>query len=465
MIEGGRPDLDRPRRIHVIGAGGSGMSAIAIVLLGMGHVVSGSDAADSAALRHLEQAGAIVHAGHDPRWIGDADVVVVSTAIPATNVEVLAARDRGLRIWRRSEILAAIGSRRRVVAVAGTHGKTTTSSLLTVVLEGAGRHPSFIVGGDILGFGPGGRWDGQGEWLVIEADESDGTFLALGAEATVVTSVEPDHLDFYGSEAAMRTAFERFVAEAPGPRIVCADDEGAAGLARQVDGVVTYGTSSAADLRIVSVAGERDAASFCIRTGASTEGPFRVAVPGLHNVRNATAALATAHALGVGWETAAAALAGYRGVARRFETRGQQGGVTFVDDYGHLPGEVAAVLSTASAGGWGRVVAVFQPHRYSRTEALWADFADAFAGADVLVVTDVYPAGEMARPGVTGRLVADAVRAAHPDLDVRYAPGLADAESVLRIILRPGDLCLTLGAGDLTRLPDRFVGPARAARP
>jgi UDP-N-acetylmuramate--alanine ligase len=464
VSEGALPDLRRPRRIHLIGAGGTGMSAIAIVLLGMGHRVSGSDAVDSAALRRLERMGALVHAGHDPRWVGDADVVAVSSAIPATNVEVLAARDRGLRVWRRAELLAAICSRRRVVAVAGTHGKTTTSAILTVLLEAAGRHPSYVVGSDILGVGPGGHWDDRGEWLVAEADESDGTFLTLGAEAAVVTSVEPDHLDFYGSEASMRGAFERFVADAPGPRIICADEKGAARLAAQF-GLATYGTSAAADFQIVDVAGERAAARFCVRTGGATRGPFRVAAPGLHNVRNATAALATAHALGVGWENAAVALEGYHGVARRFEARGQQDGVAFVDDYGHLPGEVAAVLSTASAGGWGRVVAVFQPHRYSRTEALWADFADAFTGADVLVVTGVYPAGEPARPGVTGRLIAEAVRAAHPDLDVRYTPSLDEAEAALRAILRPGDLCLTLGAGDLTGLPDRFVRHEPAGRP
>jgi UDP-N-acetylmuramate--alanine ligase len=279
-----------------------------------------------------------------------------------------------------------------------------------------------------------------------------------------VTSVEPDHLDFYGSEASMREAFERFVTNAPGPRIICADEAGAARLAAPF-GLPTYGTSATADFRIVDVTGERATARFCVRTGGATHGPFRVAAPGLHNVRNATAALATAHALGVGWDTAAVALEGYQGVARRFETRGERDGVTFVDDYGHLPGEVAAVVSTAAAGGWQRVVAVFQPHRYSRTEALWADFADAFTGADVLVVTDVYPAGEPARTGVTGRLIADAVRASHPDLAVRYAPSLADAETALRAILRPGDLCLTLGAGDLTGLPDRFLGPERAGRP
>jgi UDP-N-acetylmuramate--alanine ligase len=464
LADAALPDLRGHRRVHVIGAGGSGMSAIALVLLGMGHRVTGSDGADSATLRRLGEMGVVVHAGHDPAWIGDAEVVVTSTAIPAGNVEVLAARDRGLRVWRRAEVLAAICSGRRVVAVAGTHGKTTTSSILAAVLQGGGRHPSFVIGGDIAGVGPGGRWDDAGDWMVVEADESDGTFLAVGAEAAVVTSVEPDHLDFYGSEAAMRKAFETFATQAPGPVILCADEEGAASLAREAGGT-TYGTSAAADVRIVGVSLESAAARFCLQTADAIHGPFHLAAPGLHNVRNAAAALATAHALGVGWDTAGAALTGYQGVARRFERRGQRDGVTFVDDYGHLPGEVAAVLATACAGDWARVVAVFQPHRYSRTEALWADFADAFEGADVLVVTDIYPAGESARPGVTGRLIVDGVRAAHPDLDVQYAPSLDDAEGVLRRILRPGDLCLTLGAGDLTRLPDRFVDPTLGANP
>ncbi len=456
-----QPDLSRPRRVHIIGIGGSGMSAIATVLVGMGHHVTGSDASDSERLRRLAGIGVEVHAGHDARWVLGADLVTRSTAVPPANVEVVEAARRGLRVWRRADVLATICTKQPTIAVAGTHGKTSTTAMLAVILRQAGHGAGYIIGGDPVGMGPGAAWEPDGDWFVVEADESDGTFLELGAEAVVVTSVEPDHLDFYGGEEAMRRAFVQFTARAPGPRVVCADEPGAAALAAlaaRVAPVVTYGTSAAAGVRIADVT----LGVFTSRCSVWSGGAFRVtlelAVPGLHNLRNAVAALAMAEAVGVPWAEGARALTGYRGVARRFERRGERDGVTFVDDYGHLPGEVGAMLS-AVAGSWDRVVAVFQPHRYSRTAALWQDFSDAFQGADVLVVTDIYPAGEPCRSGVTGRLIADAVRGAHPDADVRYAPTLDDAAVELRRTLRPGDLCLTLGAGDLTTLPERFLGP------
>jgi UDP-N-acetylmuramate--alanine ligase len=457
-------DLSRPRRVHVVGAGGAGMSAIASVLLTMGHRVSGSDQADSEALRRLEALGADVRVGHDPAQLGDAEVVAVSSAIRETNVEVVEANRRGLPVWRRSALLAAICAPRRTIAVSGTHGKTSTSSMLALVLRHAGLHPSYVIGGDMLGVGPGAAWDPEGEWLVVEADESDGTFLELGAEAVVVTSVEPDHLDFYGDEHTMREAFRTFLAQASGPRVVCADDPGAASLvagASPDEAIITYGTTGTADVRIEDVVLARGDARFALRHHGRRLGPFRIEVPGLLYVRNAAAALTTAHAIGVDWAHAAAGLAHYHGVARRFELRGQRDGVTYIDDYGHLPTEVAQTLRAAATGGWLRLVAVFQPHRFSRTALLWRDFADAFVDADVLVVTDVYPAGEPPQPGVTGRLVADAVLAAHPGADVRYAPTLDDAASQLGDILRPGDVCLTLGAGDLTILPGRMLAGGR----
>ncbi len=482
--DGRRPDLSRPRKVHIVGIGGAGMSAIATVLVAMGHRVSGSDAADSDRLQRLARAGAEVHVGHDPRWLGDAEVVSVSTAIPATNCEVVEAGRRGLRVWRRAELLAAICRERRTVAVAGTHGKTTTSAMLAVILRQAGARPSYIVGGDLIGPGsieagpleevPGAAWEPDGEWLVVEADESDGTFLELGAEAVVVTSVEADHLDFYGDVHNLRQAFVRFAAAAAGPRVVCADEPGAMALASDLAGrgaatgapgaaadILTYGTGTNAVIRIEDVALGAAGAAFSLRRAGRRLTTVWLRVPGLHNVRNATAALIMAQALGVPWPSGSAALRDYHGVARRFERRGERGGVTFIDDYGHLPGEVASALAAATGptGRWDRVVAVFQPHRYSRTEALWQDFANAFGGADVLVVTDIYPAGEPARPDVSGRLIADAVRGANPDRDVRYAPTLDDAAAELERILQPGDLCLTLGAGDLTTLPARFLGP------
>jgi UDP-N-acetylmuramate--alanine ligase len=446
------------------------MSAIATVLMAMGHTVSGSDAADSERLQRVEAAGARVHVGHDPGWLEEAEVVAVSTAIPPSNVEVVEAHARGLRVWRRAELLAAICATRRTVAVSGTHGKTTTSAMLATILREIGQRPSYIIGGDLVGAGPGAAWEQGSEWLVVEGDESDGTFLELGAEAVVVTSVEPDHLDFYGDETALCAAFDGFISRATGPKVLCADDAGVMSLTAARSGaggvlarVITYGTSEAAMVRVEEVAVGRDFSTFSIRVAGTEVGPFRVGAPGWHNVRNAAAAVTMAHALGAAWVDAGRALAGYRGVARRFERRGDRQGVTFIDDYGHLPGEVAAVLATAAAGGWDRVVAVFQPHRYTRTASLWRDFSDAFAGADVLLVTDIYAAGESPQAGVTGRLVADAVAGAHPDADVRYVPTLDDAATELRRTLRPGDLCLTLGAGDLTTLPDRFLEPWKHA--
>lgn len=455
--ESSRPDLSRARRVHVIGAGGSGMSAISIVLMAMGHQVTGSDAAESETLRHLEGMGAAVRVGHDPAALGDADLVVRSTAIPDDNPEVLEAERRGMRIWSRSELLAAICAERRVVAVSGTHGKTTTSTLLYLVLREGGMHPSMVIGGDIAGVGPGAAWDSEGEWMVVEADESDGTFLALGAEAVLVTSVEPDHLEFYGDRDSLVRAFERFVALAEGPTVVCADDAGSLALASTGRDVITYGTDGAAQVRILDVSQSGVESAFRLQPHGRAAVPVSLHAPGLHNVRNAAGALTLANALGVRWEDGAMALKSYRGVARRFQLRGERGGVSFVDDYAHLPGEVSAVLAAARGGDWQRIVAVFQPHRYSRTEALWADFADAFQDADVLVITGIYPAGEAPREGVSGEQVYAAVRQRHPDADVRYQPTLDDVATELTGLLRPGDLCLTIGAGDVTKLADRLM--------
>jgi UDP-N-acetylmuramate--alanine ligase len=403
-----------------------------------------------------------VTVGHRAENLGDAEAVAVSTAIPPTNPEVVAAGERGVPVLRRAEVLAAIAATRRTVAVAGTHGKTTTSSMLALVLSEAGMRPSFVVGGELNEIGSGAVWD-DGEWFVVEADESDGTFLELGAEAALVTNVEPDHLEHYGSWAALRDAFRRFVAAAPGPRVVCADDAEAAAVADAVGGCVTYGTAAGADWRMVDVRAERAGVSFDLLHGDEVVGRVALPVPGVHNARNAAGALVTAVALGAPVDAGLRALARYAGVARRFQFRGEAAGVTFVDDYAHLPTEVRAALAAARAGGWRRVVCVFQPHRYSRTAALWQDFADAFDDADVLVLTDVYAAGEAPRPGVTGALLVNAVLDAHPWRRLAYFPRRSELVPFLARELRPGDLCLTLGAGDLTSVPDE-VRAALAAR-
>ncbi|MBW3668127.1 MAG: UDP-N-acetylmuramate--L-alanine ligase [Actinobacteria bacterium] len=447
-------DLSAPQRVHVVGIGGAGMSAIAAVLVAMGHAVSGSDLKDSPGLERLRSLGVRVDIGHAAEHVGDVDAVTISTAIPPTNPEVEAARRRGIAVLRRAEALAAIAATRRTVAVAGTHGKTTTSSMLALVLVEAGVRPSFIIGGEVNEIGTGAVWD-DGEWFVVEADESDGTFLELGAEAVVVTNVEPDHLDHYGGFDGLVAAFGRFVSQATGVRVVCADDHIASQLAGE--GAVTYGTAEDADYRMVDVTRSRAGVRFMLVHEGTTLGEVSLPVAGLHNARNACGAVVTGLRLGVSFDAAARALARYGGVARRFQFRGEREGVTFVDDYAHLPTEVRAALAAARDGGWRRVVALFQPHRFSRTAALWQDFADAFVDADVLVVTDVYASGEAPRPGVSGKLIVNAVLDAHPYQRAAYLPTRGDLAPYLRRELRPGDVCLTLGAGDLTSLPDELL--------
>jgi len=455
-------DLSEPRSIHVVGIGGAGMSAIASVLATMGHRVSGSDLKESAGLNALRGQGIDVSVPHDAANVGVVDAVAVSTAIPERNPERRAAVERGIPVLSRAAILAAIASTRRTVAVSGTHGKTTTSSMLSLVLVEAGLRPSFIVGGELNEIGTGAVWD-DGEWFVVEADESDGTFIELGAEVAVVTNVEADHLDFYGDLSGVEAAFDRFLADAPGPNLVCADDPGARRLGA-VHGAVTYGTAEDADYRIVDPVVGRVGSTFGLVHDGERLGDIRLPIPGLHNIRNATAALVAGMLVGAPFQAGRDAMARYAGVVRRYQFRGEVDGVTVVDDYAHNPGKVAAAVSTAAQGGWDRVVVVFQPHRYSRTEDLWQDFHSSFTGADLTVVTDVYPAGEAPRPGVTGHLVVDAIRSAHPDQAVEWVQQRADVVPFLVGRLRAGDLCMTLGAGDITSLPDELLD-ALARRP
>ena len=451
-------DLSVPRRLHVTNVGGAGMSAVATLLAEMGHRVSGHDpSADSPFLAPLVALGVDVASGAPAGPLDDAvEAVVVSTATPEDHPQLVAARQRGVPVWHRSGALSAMGAGREVVAVAGTHGKTTTSALLATILVGAGRAPGWVVGAGIPGLGRSATWGGDGP-LVVEGDESDGTFLALGASAAIVTNVEPDHLEHWGGEPALRAAFARFVAALTGPAVLCIDDPGAADLVAAATAPVTYGTAEAADYRIEAVVPDGTGVAFDLVHGGDRIRVALPAAPGAHNARNAAGALALAESLGVPLAEGVRALADFRGVARRFEVRGEVAGVLVVDSYDHLPAEVAAALAAARSGPWRRVVCCFQPHRFSRTEALWRAFADAFEGADVLAVTDVYPAGEAPRPGVSGKLIVDAVLDAHPWRQVAWVPTLDDAVAYLRATLRPGDLCLTLGAGDLTVVPDRLL--------
>jgi UDP-N-acetylmuramate--alanine ligase len=452
-------DARRSRRIHVVGIGGAGMSAIASVLAAMGHAVTGSDLKRSPATARLAAAGVAVSVGHDAAYVGDAEVLAVSSAIPPGNPEVVAAREGGLPVLSRAETLASIAATRRCVAVSGTHGKTTTASLLALVLVEAGLRPSFLIGGDINEVGTNAVWD-TGQWMVLEADESDGTFLHLDPAVAVVTNVEADHLDHYGDFEQLVGAFERFCTGRPDGLVTSADDPVAAALGA-AHGADLVGRGPAATFRLDAIESSGEGVSFDLEAHGAALGRLSLPVTGAAIAQNAAVAVVAALRVGASFAAAQRALARFAGVARRFEWRGEAHGVRFVDDYAHLPTEVAAAIDAARGVSPRRLVVVFQPHRYSRVAFLGEEFGDAFAGADEVVVTDVFSAGEAPLPGVTGAVVADAVRRAHPEIPIEYVPGRSELRAYVSSLLRPGDLCLTLGAGDLTSLPDELQADPR----
>jgi UDP-N-acetylmuramate--alanine ligase len=458
------PDLSAPRRVHLLGVGGAGMSGLARLLLAGGHTVTGSDRQESAALAALRALGADVWAGHDAARLGTPDLVAASTAIRADNPELAEAYRRGVPVLRRARLLALLMEGRVGLAVSGTHGKTTTTAMATVILQEAGFDPSWAVGGDLKATGVNAG-SGSGPHFVAEADESDGSFLELAPTVAVVTNVEADHLDYWGDLEAVTDGFRRFLARLPadGTAVLCADDPGASALAPAAPcQVVTYGLG-AADLTAEAVVTTGDGAEFEVVAGGERLGPVRLAVPGRHVVQNALGAIAATRALGAPFAAAQAALARFSGAARRFHLRATVAGVTVVDDYAHHPTEVAASLATARLGSWARVVAVFQPHLYSRTRLFAAEFGRALAAADVVLVTDVYAAREDPEPGVDGALVVAAARAARPALDCAYVPDRHDLAKHVAATMRPGDLVITLGAGDITTLADELVELLAAA--
>jgi UDP-N-acetylmuramate--alanine ligase len=452
-------DLSSPRRVHVVAVGGAGMSGIATILAQQGHSVTGSDLVEGPAIASLRDLGVRVVIGHDPAQVDGGVAVVVSTAVPAHDPEVTRAHELGIPVLSRRDLLPAFAAVQPFVSISGTHGKTTTSSMTAAVLRGVGADPSFLVGArvPVLGAAAG---SGSGDWFVLEADESDGSFQAGPRAAALVTNVEADHLEFWGGWDQLCEGFETVLAGTGGPTLVCADDPEARRIGERI-GAAAYGTHHTAAHRILDLQLDSHGSTFRFRS-AGAEVDVHLAVPGRHNALNAAGALALAVELGVDPAAAAGALGDYTGVARRFEDRGHAAGVQLVDDYAHLPTEVRAALAAGRSGDWGRVVAVFQPHRYSRTQALWHDFADAFADADLVVLTEIYAAGEEPRPGITGRLLVDAVRDAHPDAALRWSPTLDDVVAFLAQELRPGDLCLSIGAGDVTTLADRVLPVLRA---
>lgn len=448
------------RPVHFVGIGGAGMSALALIARRRGVVVSGCDpdpsgAADVAAL------GAQVAAGHDPAHVIGTRAVVYTAAVPADHPELARARAMGIPVIPRKEALAALVARGTVVGVAGTHGKTTTTVMATAALAAAGLAPTGLAGGRVAEWGGNARLDGDA-LFVVEADEYDQAFLALSPAVAVVNNVEADHLECYGSMVALEEAFATFAGRAR-VRLVGADDAGAAKLARRLGaGTLRFGLDPSAEVRVSEVQQlpGGTAARVTLPGGASVA--LRLQVPGLHNLRNAAAALGVVHALGGSLEAAAAALAEFGGVGRRFERLGEAGGVTLVDDYAHHPTELAATLEAARQAFPGRrIVAVFQPHLYSRTQAHGDAMGRALAAADVAVVTEIYAAREQPVAGVSGRAVAEAARAA--GATVTFAPERAKVGEVMRGLLRPGDVLLTLGAGDITRLGPELAAWLRAA--
>jgi len=450
-------------RVHFIAIGGAGMSGVARIMLGMGVAVTGSDAKESRVLHALAAEGATIHVGHDPAHVAASDTVVISSAVRENNVELVAARAAGLRVLHRAQALAATMTGSRRVAVAGANGKTTTTSLLTVALQACGVDPSFAVGGELAKQGTNAH-HGSGDLFVVEADESDSSFLVYRPHVAVVTSVQPDHLDFYGDLATVKEAYRAFVStmERDGLLVVCVDDPGARELAEWATErpvrVVTYGEAQDADLRVSDVTHAGLTAGAQIHTVTGTR-EMTLNVPGQHNVLNATAAFgASVIGLSLSADLVLGGLASFTGTRRRFEPVGQVNGVVVVDDYAHNAGKLAAVVATGrqiveDAGG-GRLVVVFQPHLYSRTRDFAEQLGRSLALADVVVVMDVYAAREDPVPGVTGRLVVDAVRAADPGADVHYVPSWTQVAPRVAGLVHPQDLVLTVGAGDVT-----MIGP------
>jgi UDP-N-acetylmuramate--alanine ligase len=451
----------RYRHIHFVGIGGAGMSGIAEILLTLGYTVSGSDQRRAESLERLERLGAKVFVGHDPAHVEGANVVVYSSAVARDNVEVVAARQRQIPVIPRAEMLAELMRLKYGIAIAGTHGKTTTTSMVGTVLAEGRLDPTIVVGGRVLSLGSNARL-GQGEYLVAEADESDGSFLKLAPTIAVVTTIDAEHLDYYGSLEGISEAFVTFLNKVPfyGAAIVCLDEVNVQRLLPRLEKrVITYGLESGADLvaRRLHLAGLTS--RFEVVQRGAVVGECTLRVPGRHNVANALAAIAVGLDLEVPFPTIQTALAGFAGVQRRFQVRGSAGGVTVVDDYGHHPVEIRATLAAAKAGFEGRVVTIFQPHRHTRTFHLRDEFVTAFNQADVLIVLDIYAAGEAPIEGVTAADLAERIRA-HGHRHVSYLEGdRARLLDHLCEITRPGDLVLTLGAGDVGQL-----GPALLER-
>ena len=452
--------------IHFVGIGGIGMSGIAEILHNLGYSVQGSDQAESANVKRLRELGVKVMVGHKAENLGEAQVVVVSSAVKSENPEVQAARARLLPVVRRAEMLGELMRLKWAVAIGGTHGKTTTTSLVAQLLDAAGFDPTVINGGIINAYGTNARL-GAGDWMVVEADESDGTFVKLPATICIVTNMDPEHLDFYGSVDAMNRAFEDFVHNIPfyGFAVLCIDHPVVQAMIPRLSErrIVTYGMSPQADVRAVNIELAPDGATYDVlvadRTGNSDHTIAGVHLPmlGAHNVQNSLAAITVAKEMGIDDDTIRRGLAGFSGVKRRFTRTGEANGVTVVDDYGHHPVEISAVLKGARATARGKVIAVVQPHRYSRLASLFEEFCACFNDADQVIVAEVYAAGEQPIPGINRDALVEGLRARGH----RHVVGLQEPGELARLVLelgRPGDLVVCLGAGSITAWANALPG-------
>ena len=441
------------QRVHFIGIGGIGMSGIAEILLTMGYAVSGSDLRGSPTTERLERLGATIYVGHAAGNAAASDVVVTSSAVAKDNPEVLEARARKIPVIQRAEMLAELMRLKYGIAIAGMHGKTTTTSMVAAVLAGGELDPTVVVGGRVDAMGSNARL-GRSQYLVAEADESDRSFLKLSPILAVVTNLDREHMDSYADMSDVENCFVEFMDKVPfyGAVTACVDDERLRGiLARVRRRVYTYGLSAEADFRVRMLpSAEGSHARFEVNARGLVLGPFELHVPGRHNVLNATAAVAIGVQLGLTPDKIAAGLATFRGVDRRFQVRGVERGVTVIDDYGHHPTEIRATLQAARECGYGRVLVLFQPHRYTRTRDLMEDFACAFGDADAVQVLDIYAASEQPIEGITGETLAAAIQAKNRGR-VRYAASMAEAVERLAEDARPGEMILTLGAGSVSQ--------------
>lgn len=445
------PLYKRGRKVHFVGIGGVGMSGIAEVLLRLGYRVSGSDLRESDTTRRLSSLGARVVYGHDENNVEpDVDVVVISAAVRFSNPEVLRARALKIPVIPRAEMLAELMRTKSGIAVAGTHGKTTTTSLIAAVLARAGLDPTVVIGGKVYSLGSNARL-GNGDLMVAEADESDGSFLLLSPVFAVVTNIDPEHLDYYGDLERVKAAYLDFIHRVPffGAAVVCLDDANVRALLPQArKRTITYGTAADADYTARDLRVQGLETHFIAERRGQCLGKIVVRMPGRHQALNALAALAVASEIEVPFETVQAALADFRGIHRRFEICADEGGVLLVSDYGHHPAEIRATLAAAREGFGRRLVVVFQPHRFTRTRDLFSDFLGAFDAADELLVTEIYPAGEQPIEGVSGEALYRALkRRGH--LDVEFVPELTEVPNVLIPRLTAGDLVLLLGAGNI----------------